>query len=164
MLLVPGLLVWSLVHFIPSLSQPLKSKWLNGMGSTGYKLSYSLIVVLSIVMMVFGWCSISPTVLYTLPGFTRPIGMLLMVFAFMLFGAAHHVTRIKQVFRRPQLASIICLIIRPLADKWRQPIHGFGDLGKAMARVLNGFRSEISVFDPWLPPSMLEERGVHPTQ
>lgn len=33
--------------------------------------------------------------------------MLLMVLAFILFGAAHHVTRIKQVFRHPQLASII---------------------------------------------------------
>lgn len=42
-------------------------------------------------------------------------------------------------------------------------IIGFGDLGKALARVLSGFRTEISVFDPWLPPSMLEEQGVHPT-
>ena len=43
-------------------------------------------------------------------------------------------------------------------------IIGFGDLGKALARVLSGFRTEIRVFDPWLPPSMLEEQGVHPTE
>jgi len=39
-------------------------------------------------------------------------------------------------------------------------IIGFGDLGKALARVLGGFRCDISAFDPWLPPSMLAEHGV----
>ncbi len=41
-------------------------------------------------------------------------------------------------------------------------IIGFGDLGKALARLLQGFRAQISVFDPWLPPSMLREAGVAP--
>lgn len=41
-------------------------------------------------------------------------------------------------------------------------IIGFGDLGKALNRVLTGFRATIRVFDPWLPPSMLREQGVVP--
>ena len=41
-------------------------------------------------------------------------------------------------------------------------IIGFGDLGKALNRVLSGFRARIRVFDPWLPPSMLIEHGVEP--
>lgn len=41
-------------------------------------------------------------------------------------------------------------------------IVGFGDLGRALARVLSGFRATIRVFDPWLPPSMLREQGVQP--
>jgi phosphoglycerate dehydrogenase-like enzyme len=41
-------------------------------------------------------------------------------------------------------------------------IIGFGDLGKALNRVLSGFRPRIRVFDPWLPPSMLVEAGVEP--
>lgn len=41
-------------------------------------------------------------------------------------------------------------------------IIGFGDLGKALNRVLSGFRPRIRVFDPWLPPSMLLESGVEP--
>ena len=41
-------------------------------------------------------------------------------------------------------------------------IIGFGDLGKALNRVLSGFRARIRVFDPWLPPSMLIENGVEP--
>lgn len=41
-------------------------------------------------------------------------------------------------------------------------IIGFGDLGRALARLLQGFRPHISVFDPWLPPSMLRDAGVEP--
>ncbi|MCW5706654.1 hydroxyacid dehydrogenase [Shinella sp.] len=41
-------------------------------------------------------------------------------------------------------------------------IVGFGDLGRALNRVLSGFHAKIRVFDPWLPPSMLREAGVEP--
>jgi phosphoglycerate dehydrogenase-like enzyme len=41
-------------------------------------------------------------------------------------------------------------------------IIGFGDLGKALNRLLTGFRARIKVFDPWLPPSILREHGVEP--
>lgn len=42
-------------------------------------------------------------------------------------------------------------------------IVGFGDLGRALARVLAGFRPTLRVFDPWLPPSILREAGVIPS-
>lgn len=41
-------------------------------------------------------------------------------------------------------------------------IIGFGDLGKALNRVLSGFRARIRVFDPWMPHSILKEAGVEP--
>lgn len=41
-------------------------------------------------------------------------------------------------------------------------IVGFGDLGRALNRVLAGFRAKVRVFDPWLPPSMLRDVGVEP--
>ncbi len=39
---------------------------------------------------------------------------------------------------------------------------GFGDLGKALHRLLAGFRARIRVFDPWLPPGLLQDFGVDP--
>ena len=39
---------------------------------------------------------------------------------------------------------------------------GFGDLGRALHRLLAGFRATIRVFDPWLPAGVLEEQGVEP--
>jgi len=41
-------------------------------------------------------------------------------------------------------------------------IIGFGDLGRALNRLLSGFRAKIRVFDPWLPPSILVDHGVEP--
>lgn len=39
-------------------------------------------------------------------------------------------------------------------------IIGFGDLGKALNRVLSGFNTKTKVFDPWMPASVLRENGV----
>ena len=39
---------------------------------------------------------------------------------------------------------------------------GFGDLGRALRRVLTGFNATLRVKDPWLPPSLLREQGVIP--
>lgn len=41
-------------------------------------------------------------------------------------------------------------------------IIGFGDLGRALNRLLSGFRTRTRVFDPWLPPSILVDNGVEP--
>ncbi len=39
---------------------------------------------------------------------------------------------------------------------------GFGDLGRAFAQVLSGFRPVLRAHDPWLPPSVLAEAGAIP--
>lgn len=41
-------------------------------------------------------------------------------------------------------------------------IIGFGDLGRACARVLTGFAPRLRVFDPWLPVSRIREAGAEP--
>lgn len=42
-------------------------------------------------------------------------------------------------------------------------IIGFGDLGRALHRLLVGFRAKIRAFDPWLPENVIAEYGVEPT-
>jgi phosphoglycerate dehydrogenase-like enzyme len=39
---------------------------------------------------------------------------------------------------------------------------GFGDLGRALHRVLAGFSPEVQVYDPWLPEGHLRRAGVAP--
>ncbi len=49
-----------------------------------------------------------------------------------------------------------------LLSNSRIGLIGFGDLGRAIAKLLVGFRAQISVFDPWLPPSLLTDADVLP--
>jgi phosphoglycerate dehydrogenase-like enzyme len=39
---------------------------------------------------------------------------------------------------------------------------GFGNLGRALHRLLTPFTAHIRVYDPWLPASVLRRRGLHP--
>ena len=39
---------------------------------------------------------------------------------------------------------------------------GFGDLGRALFRLLEPFRARVRAFDPWLPPSIIREAGAEP--
>lgn len=39
-------------------------------------------------------------------------------------------------------------------------IVGYGDLGRAVARVLTGFRPRLSIHDPWLPAARIHEAGA----
>ncbi len=129
-LLILGLLVWSGVHFIPSLAQPVKAKWKSSLGSTGYQLSFAAVVVLSLILIIFGWRSIVPSTLYTPSEITRPIAIILMVLAFLLFGASHHVTRIKQFIRHPQLTSVmVWAFAHLLANGDDRSIILFGGMG-----------------------------------
>lgn len=129
-LLAFGILLWSLVHFVPSLAQPVKKGCINILGENGYKLIFSVIVVISLGLIVYGWRHIIPTVVYTLPIWVKPISLILMVVAFLLFGAANYQTRIKLFIRHPQLMGVIIWsIAHLLVNGDNRSIVLFGGLG-----------------------------------
>jgi phosphoglycerate dehydrogenase-like enzyme len=41
---------------------------------------------------------------------------------------------------------------------------GYGELGKALHRLLIPFNPRLRVFDPWLPPSLIAEAGAEPAE
>ena len=106
-LLVAGLLLWSIVHFVPSKGATIKLKLLDSLGENGYKGLFTFLILSALALIVFGWRSSVPAHLYTLPDIVRPIAMVLMAVAFLLFGAAKQSTRIKQFVRHPQLMSVV---------------------------------------------------------
>ena len=125
-----GILLWSLVHFVPSLAQPVKKGCINLLGENGYKLIFSAIVIISLGMIIYGWRHVTPTVVYTLPLFVKPISLILMVAAFVLFGAANYQTRIKSFIRHPQLMSVIIWsIAHLLVNGDNRSIVLFGGMG-----------------------------------
>jgi phosphoglycerate dehydrogenase-like enzyme len=41
-------------------------------------------------------------------------------------------------------------------------IIGFGDLGKALLRLLTGFRAKVRIHDPWMPDTAIRDQGAEP--
>lgn len=106
--LIGGLLLWSVVHFIPSLAMPLKRSLVTRLGENGYKALFTLFTLGALALIVTGWRSIDqPVYLYQLPLWTRHLGMLLVLLAFILFVASGMPTRIKQFLRHPQLTGVV---------------------------------------------------------
>ena len=106
--MIVGLLLWSLVHLLPSLSMDLKRQLIAAvLGQKGYKAAFTMLIIAALVLIVLGWRSTEPAHIYMLPEAVRQVAMPLMVIAFLLFGAAHYPTRIKQFIRHPQLTGVI---------------------------------------------------------
>jgi len=103
-----GLLLWSLVHFLPSVGAPVKTRILQtNFGKKAYQGIFSLLLILAIVLMVMGWKQTIPTHLYTLPAFTQPLALLLMLSGFICLVAANLPAKIKSVIRHPQLTGVL---------------------------------------------------------
>jgi len=102
-----GLLLWSLVHFLPSIGAPLKTRMVVSMGENAYKGVFSLLLIAAIALMVMGWQHTTPSHLYALPAFTQPLALLLMLSGFICLAAANLPANIKRIIRHPQLTGLL---------------------------------------------------------
>ena len=113
-MLILGLLLFSAVHFVPSLAPNLKSAWHSKLGEGGYKGTFSLLLLLSFGLMIMGWRSAQPELVYLPQAALRHPGMLLVVIAFFLFVISNRPSRVKQWIRHPQLTGVIVWAIAHL--------------------------------------------------
>ena len=105
-LLVAGLLLWIVVHLMPSAAPALRQKLIGRMGENTYKGLAAVLLLCALALIVFGWRGSVASHLYALPGFTRHLGMLLVLIAFIVFGTTSYPSRIKQYVRHPQLTGV----------------------------------------------------------
>lgn len=105
-LLVFGLLLWSMVHLMPAVAPKFKLLLISKLSEKGYKLVFTLIVFLSIISIVIGWRNTEPQFLYQLNGVAHTLFIGLNIIAFILIGAAKYPTRIKRLIRHPQLTGV----------------------------------------------------------
>ena len=85
-LLIAGLVLWFVVHSMPSAVPTLRQKLVDRMGENPYKGFAAVLILCSLALIVFGWRGSVASHLYQLPGFTRHLGMLLVLIAFIVFG------------------------------------------------------------------------------
>ena len=130
LLLIAGLVMWSGLHFIPTLAISFRTRQLESLGNNKYRAIFSILIVISIVLMVFGWRSIEPVHIYSPPAWSTPVTGLLVLVAFILFSAAHSKTIIRRIIRHPQLTGLVIWSISHLLSNGdSRSLILFGTLG-----------------------------------
>lgn len=160
--LVLGIVLWSAVHLVPTLARPLRATLIERVGTGKYRLGFSVVVVTSIGLMVLGWRSTPEVALYQLPTWCGPIGFLLMIVAFVLFGASHHETIIKRFIRHPQLTSMVVWSISHLITNGStRALVLFGGLGVWALLEMPLISAREGPYTPPKPPGWKTElKGV----
>ncbi len=109
-----GVLLWSVVHFIPALAVDFKKNVVNRIGEQPYKGVFALLMVFSLYLIISGWKSIGievpdgTEVIFTSPSWGKPAAALLVLIGYILFLAPYQPSNIKRLMRHPQLAGMLC--------------------------------------------------------
>lgn len=101
-----GVLLWVVVHLIPTIEQPLRQRLISRLGENGYKGIFALTILIALVLIVLGWRATPEAYLYVLPAWSRTVGLFLMILSFVLLGAAHYPSLIRRYIRHPMLMGV----------------------------------------------------------
>ncbi len=106
-LLILGILLFAGVHLVPALAPGVKSAWRGKLGEGGYKGSFALLLLASIVLMVTGWKNADPFTIYMPISQLRQPGIALAMIAVGLLVVGSRNSRIRQGVRHPQLTGVL---------------------------------------------------------
>jgi len=104
-LLVAGLLLFFAIHFLPSF-QGARNALVARLGEKPYKLTYTIIAFVGLILIIIGKGQAEYIHLYTPPVWGRHITMLCVLVAFILLPASHMPTNIKRFTRHPMLWGV----------------------------------------------------------
>ncbi|MEL6361037.1 MAG: NnrU family protein [Pseudomonadota bacterium] len=102
-----GLIIFFGTHVFTSFARGGREGALSKLGEGGYKGLYSVIALIGFVLIIRGWPSADPTVLYTSPYWLRHVTYLLTLIAFVLLAAAYlPAGQIAARAKHPMLAGV----------------------------------------------------------
>lgn len=110
--LVIGVLLWSLVHFVPSLAAEFKKAMVNRYGENAYKGLFGVLAIVSLYLIISGWKSLTPVepevlnAIYTVPEWGGHAAALLVLISFVLFFAPYPPNNVRRLMRHPQLTGV----------------------------------------------------------
>ena len=109
-----GVLLWSIVHFIPGIAADLKKNVVSKYGEYPYKGVFTLLMIVSLYLIISGWGSMTPVapatleMIYTPPDWGGHAAGVLVLIGFILFLAPYPPNNIKRLMRHPQLIGMVC--------------------------------------------------------
>ena len=105
-LLVCGILLFALVHFVPSFAPSLRAGAFRRIGEGGYKGIFSLLLLASFALMIIGWRSVQPIPVYLPPFALHKVALGLLAIAFLLMAVSARNSRLRLLIRHPQLTGV----------------------------------------------------------
>lgn len=107
-LLIAGLILFLGFHSLP-IRQPLRNRVERSMGSVAYRIVFSIVSLVGLVMIAEGyeaWRYGGAPILYVPPAWLSHISLLLMLLAFISLAAAYAPGHIRQALKHPMLVAV----------------------------------------------------------
>lgn len=103
-----------IVHLSLGIAPGIKDAIINSVGVKTWRGIFSALALGALLIIVLGWRSAPVEYAYVPPYWLRHVTMLLMLVAFILFGAAKGSTNIQRVIRHPMLTAVFIWAIAHL--------------------------------------------------
>lgn len=151
--LVLGIALWSSAHLLRCAAPSLRASLIARLGDQGYRGAFSLAIVLAVALIVVGWRTSAPLVVYGPPPFGVAAAQILMAVGLILFAASGVPTNIKRFVRHPQLTGVaVWSVAHLLANGDRRSVVLFAGIGLwAIVEIALISRRE----GPWQKPPAL---------
>jgi uncharacterized membrane protein len=104
-ILILGIIVLIGIHFVPAFPD-LRDSLMARLGRNGYRALFSVVSLLGIALVVWGFAKAPVVQIWAPPVWTRHLALLLMLPVFPLLFAAYLPGKIKAKVRHPMLAAI----------------------------------------------------------
>lgn len=155
--LIAGVLLWSIVHLMKSVTPGLRASIQGAIGEGPHKGLAALLLLASVGLMIFGWRTTPAEFVYDPPVWGRHLNMLLMFFAIYLIGVAQGKSRVRQWIRHPMLTGVLVWAIgHLLANGDDKSLVLFGGLGLwALISIITVSRNEGA----WVKPATIATAG-----
>jgi len=105
-LLILGIIIWSLVHFVPSVAVNFRSNLVQQFGMVSYKAIFGALIIASVLLIIFGFKSASTETVFAPPPWGAYLTVVLTLFAFILLFAPYTDNSFKRLLRHPQLCGV----------------------------------------------------------
>lgn len=106
-LLLTGIALWVVAHSFPAVAPARRTALQQKFGEGPYRGIFSLVILGSLVLIVFGWKSAVPSVVYTPPLGPGILVSVLVLIGLILFFASQMNGHLKRVLRHPQMIATI---------------------------------------------------------
>ncbi len=105
--LIIGVVLFSFTHLYPAIFVTNRQAAIGKIGAGPYKGIYSLLILISLILIVIGWRISEATYIFKPTDWDYRIALILMYPALFLFISARAGSNISRIIRHPQLSSII---------------------------------------------------------